>query len=230
MKTLGLIGGTTWVSTQEYYKNLNKEVNRLLGGHHSAKLILFNLDFHEVVELQDKKDFKGLEKMLVNAATILQKAGVDGLMLCANTMHKYAPAIQAQTGLPLVHIADEVAAEMRKSGHRTAGLLGTKTTMEEPFYKDRLLENGITAIVPDEPDRQFINKAIFEELARDIFLDETRQGILRIMHNLASRGAEGIILGCTEIPLIINSGHTDIPMYDTLMIHARAGARFLAQP
>jgi aspartate racemase len=229
MKTLGLIGGTTWVSTQDYYKHINKEVNRLLGGHNAAKLILYNLNFHEVVKLQDSKDFDGLKKLLTDAGSILQKAGVDGIMLCANTMHKYADAVTGITGLPLVHIADETAAEINKSGFKTAGLLGTKTTMEEPFYKERLKKHGITAIVPDEKDQVFLHRAIFDELGKDIFKDETRQEILRIMTGLYQRGAEGIILGCTEIPLIIKPEHTSIPLFDTLLIHARAGARFIAE-
>ena len=227
MKTLGLIGGTTWVSTLDYYRHINKEVNNLLSGHNSAKLVLYSFNFQELVSLQDKNDYEGFKGLLLNAAKALSHGGIDGIMLCANTLHKYADAVEEAAGIPLIHIADETASEIKKSGFKTVGLLGTKTTMGEAFYKDKLRDHGITAIVPGEREQEYIHRAIFDELGKDIFKDDTRQELLRIMQDLQKRGAEGIILGCTEIPLIIKPEHTSIPMFDTLVIHAGAGARFV---
>lgn len=222
-----MIGGTTWVSTADYYKLINKEVNRLSGGQHSARLILNSLDFQEIVDFQEKKNFDGIKALLVAASTSLLSAGVAGIMLCANTMHKYAEFVIEATGLPLVHIVDATAAEIADRGYTTVGLLGTNTTMQEPFYRERLQQHGITAIVPGEADRDRMHRIIFDELANDIFMDNTRQKILRMMEDLHHQGAQGIILGCTEIPLIIRQEHTSIPVFDTLLIHANAGARFI---
>jgi aspartate racemase len=229
MKTLGLIGGTTWVSTSDYYKIINKEVNRRMGGHHSAKLILYSIDFEQVVKYQKAGNFHGIERILTGAAKTLASAGIDAIILCANTMHKYAAAVEEAAGLPLVHIADETASEIHRAGFSTVGLLGTKTTMSEPFYKERLKSHGIDVLVPDDTDQEYINRVIFDELAKDVFRDETKEEILRIMNTLHQRGARGIILGCTEIPLIIRPGHTDITLFDTLQIHALAAARFVAE-
>jgi aspartate racemase len=228
MKVLGLIGGTTWVSTQEYYAHINKEVNRLMGGYHSAKLILYSLDFHELHAFQDNRDFESIRVMLSEMARALAAAGAEGLLLCANTMHKYADAVHQASGLPIIHIADVTAEEITKAGFETVGLLGTNTTMNEPFYKEKLKSHGITAIVPEEADRNFMNDAIFNELAKDIIRDQTRQEILRIMKSLTQKGARGVILGCTEIPLIVKPEHTTIPLFDTLLIHSRAAARYIA--
>jgi aspartate racemase len=165
--------------------------------------------------------------MLSDMARGLAAAGAEGLLLCANTIHKYADAIHEASGLPIIHIADVTAEEITKAGFDKVGLLGTRTTMNEPFYKEKLRSHGITAIVPDEDDRNFLNDIIFNELAKDIFRDETRQEILRIMKSLAEMGAQGIILGCTEIPLIIKPEHTTIPLFDTLLIHSKAAASFI---
>lgn len=227
MKTLGMIGGTTWVSTQDYYKHINKEVNRMLGGTHAARLLLYSLNFGELHALQDRQDTKAIEEMITGIAKRLAAAGVDGLMLCANTMHKYADAVQEATGLPLVHIADETAKAINEAGFSTVGLLGTRTTMSERFYKDRLKQYGIETLVPGDQGQLFLNHAIFSELAKDEFREETRQEILRIMGELNKQGAQGIILGCTEIPLIIKPEHSELPMFDTLLIHAKAGARYI---
>jgi aspartate racemase len=229
MKTLGLVGGTTWVSTNDYYKLINKEVNKRLGGHHSARLVLYSINFHEAVAFQERKDFEGMRKLLVDAAISVKAAGVDGIMLCANTLHKYADAVLNATGLPMVHIAEETAYEIVRHGYNTVGLLGTKPTMSESFYKDRLNKHGINALVPKEGDQDFIHRIIFDELGKDIFRDETRGELLRIMGDLHLQGAQGIILGCTEIPLIIKPEHTNLPLFDTLMIHARAAARFIME-
>jgi aspartate racemase len=227
MKTLGLIGGTTWVSTTDYYRLINKEINQKLGGHHSARLILCSINFHDVVALQDNNDFHGVEGLLKDAATSLASAGAEGIMICANTLHKYADAVIKASGLPLIHIADETAMEIRKAGYRRVGLLGTKPTMNEPFYREKLATYGIDALVPGNDDQWFIHRAIFDELGKDIFRNETRIKLLRIMNDLGQQGAEAIILGCTEIPLIIKPEHTELPLFDTLQIHARAAARFI---
>lgn len=228
MKTLGLIGGTTWLSTQEYYAHINKEVNRLLGGYHSARMLLYSMDFHEIYTRQHRGDFEGISRMLCGIARSLKESGAEGLLLCANTMHKYAEQVLEASGLPLIHIADETAKEIIRMGFRTAGLLGTATTMNEPFYAAKLAAHGITALVPGEEERKFMNDVIFNELARDIFKESTRKAILGIMESLVAQGAQGIILGCTEIPLIIRPEHTTIPLFDTLQIHAGAAARFIA--
>jgi aspartate racemase len=228
MKTLGLIGGTTWVSTREYYACINREVNRLKGGYHSAKIILYSMDFQEIYTMQHSGDFEGIQVMLAGIAKGLASEGAQGLLLCANTMHKYADAVQEACGLPLIHIADVTAMEIRTAGYDTVGLLGTNTTMNEPFYRKKLQSYGIKALVPDEAGRNYINDAIFNELGKDIFKDSTRQEILQIMNKLVAGGAQGIILGCTEIPLIIKPQHTAIPLFDTLEIHSRAAARFIA--
>ena len=229
MKTLGMIGGTTWVSTLDYYRNINTEVNRILGGLHSAKLVLYSINFQEAKDFVDKKDFTSMKNLLLEGVKKLVDTGVDGIMLCANTMHKYAEEVKSFTGLPLIHIADVTAAEINMQGLRTVGLLGTRITMEEPFYKDNLKGHGITTIVPETADQIYVNRVIFDELAKDIFTDKTRKRLLNIMERLHSMGAEGIILGCTEIPLIIKPGHTSLPMFDTLYLHSKAGARFIAE-
>ena len=229
MKTLGMIGGTTWVSTQDYYRYINSEVNRMLGGLNSAKLVLYSINFQEAKDYVDKKDYESMKILLMNGVRKLVAAGVDGIMLCANTMHKYAKEAKEVSGLPLIHIADVTAVEINKQGLKTVGLLGTKITMEEPFYKDNLKSHGITAIVPEVTDQAYVNRIIFDELGKDVFREETRQKLLSIMEELHSRGAKGIILGCTEIPLIIKPEHTSLPLFDTLYLHARAAAKFIAE-
>jgi aspartate racemase len=229
MKTLGLIGGTTWVSTTDYYRLINKEVNQKLGGHHSARLILYSINFQDAVTFQENKDFDGMKRLLTDAGKSLTEAGADGILLCANTIHKYADDVKKVTGLPLIHIADETGKAIVNEGFNSVGLLGTRPTMSEPFYRERLAGHGISTLVPSEKDQWFIHRAIFDELGKDIFLDETRQELLRIMNDLSKQGAEAIILGCTEIPLIIKPGHTDLPMFDTLQIHAKAAAGFILE-
>lgn len=227
MKQLGLIGGTTWVSTIDYYRVLNEEVNKVLGGNHSAPLLLYSVEFGEVIEFSKSGDFALVHRILTDAAEVLYKAGVDGIMLCANTIHKYADNIMEEVPLPLIHVVDETAVKIKEKGFHKVGLLGTMMTMKEDFYTNMLGKEGIECIIPDEQDMQFINHAIFEELGHDIFKDETRQRLLKIMNGLSNQGAEGIILGCTEIPLIIKPEHTDLPLFDTLRIHAEAGAKFI---
>jgi len=227
MKTLGMIGGTTWVSTADYYRILNEEVNKAMGGNYSAPLLLYSVNFQEALDLIRAGDSDGMFNMLLKAAKTLQNGGVDGLLLGANTIHKFAERIQAEVPLPIIHIADETAEKINEKGLSKVGLLGTMPTMRETFYKDRLLKHGIEAVTPDPDDMVFLHHIIFSELGLDIFKDSTRDRILKMMDSLYNRGAEAMILGCTEIPLIIKTEHTSIPLFDTLRIHAEAGARFI---
>lgn len=227
MKTLGLIGGTSWVSTADYYKILNQEVNKSLGGYNSARVVLYSINFNNLIEKQQNKDFKAVEDLLSSAALSLKNAGADALMLGANTIHRYAEAIEARVGLPIIHIAKETAREIHSQGVKKAGLLGTMATMTLDFYKDILAENDISAMVPARRDQGLIHRAIFNELAQEIFSSETKEKLIGICNNLVQEGATGIILGCTELPLIIKESDLDVPVFDTLKIHALAGARFI---
>lgn len=227
MKTLGLIGGTSWVSTVDYYKIINQEVNRELGGNSSAKLVLYSIDFSEFLGMVKDKDNDGIEELFSSAGNSLKEAGADALMMCANTIHRYADVVLARTGLPLIHIARETADAILLKNIGTVGLLGTLPTMTESFYRDVLSEKGIEAIIPEKDDRLFIHRAIFKELSVEIFKDETRSRLLEICNDLFRKGADGIILGCTELPLIITQDDLSMPVFDTLRIHAEAGARFL---
>lgn len=226
---MGLIGGTTWVSTLEYYRTINQEVNKIAGKNHSAKLLLYSFDFQEVITNKKRGDEKAQSVLFVNAAKTLKAAGADGLMLCANTTHKYAPAIGEETGLPLIHIARETARVIREEQIDRVALLGTLPTMEDRFYKDILEENGIDALVPGKEDREWLDRIIFEELAREEFGEKTRSRILDIIQELEKKGARGAILGCTELPLIITGSDTGLPLFNTLRIHAEAAARFITQ-
>lgn len=229
MKTLGLVGGTGWVSTIEYYRIVNEEVNRRLGGHEAARCILYSLNFGDVMRgrEQDPQEQGAVRDLVIDAARRLEKAGVDGLMLCANTMHWFADAVEREVRLPLVHIADATGKQALAQGLGCVGLLGTRPTMERDFWRRRLDVLGIELIIPDEPDRSYVDRAIYEELVRDRFLPETRMEFLAVMHRLRLRGAQGIVLGCTEIPLLLKPGDTDMPLLDTLRLHASAGVAFM---
>ncbi len=227
MKTLGLIGGTSWVSTLDYYKIINQEVNKELGDNNSGKIILYSINFNDLVENQKKKDFGAIENILADAGMSLRNAGVDKLMLCANTIHRYARAVSDRSGLDFVHIAHETAKVIKSKKVKKAGLLGTLPTMTESFYKDVLSSNGIDSLIPGEDDMKFIHRVIFKELSREIFKKETKERLLDICSDLVSRGSGGIILGCTELPLIIKQDDLKVPAFDTLRIHAEAGARYL---
>ena len=226
MKTLGLVGGTTWLSTIDYYRYINQGINKVLGGHEFARCILYSLNFGDIKSLNDKGDVDGIYDIMEEAVSKVIQAGAEGLVLCANTMHRYADRIQEKFGVPLIHIAEATASEINKSGLSTIGLLGTKYTMEEDFYKSVLEREGINSIIPDNDDREYINDVIFDELSRDIFREESKRGYLNIMDKLRKQGAEGIVLGCTEIPLIIKDDDFDLPLFDTTAIHARAAVEF----
>lgn len=225
MKTIGLIGGMSWESTIPYYRLINETIKLRLGGLHSAKVVLYSVDFHEIERLQHAGDWEAAGVMLAEAARALEAAGADFLVLCTNTMHKVADSIEAAVAIPLFHIADPTAAEIRQAGHATVGLLGTRFTMEQAFYRDRLSErHGLGVVVPDAEDREIVHRIIYEELCLGIVKPESRAAYRRIMGKLAAQGAEAIILGCTEISLLVDQQDAEVPLFDTTAIHARMAA------
>ncbi len=226
MKTIGLIGGTGWISTVEYYRIINETINHQLGGLHFARCILFSLDYGEVDALNQKDDMQGIFKLLAEASAILIKAGVDFLVLCANTMHLFADELEKTIDIPLIHIAEATAKHIKKQGITKTGLLGTKYTMEQDFYKKRLKTNGIDVLIPEEADREFIHSTIMNELLKSNFKKETKRKYIEIINNLKESGADGIVLGCTEIPLLINQDDIDVPLFNTLKIHAVEAAYY----
>ncbi|QIL43976.1 aspartate/glutamate racemase family protein [Acidovorax sp. HDW3] len=226
MKIIGLIGGMSWESTIPYYRQINEIVKERLGGLHSAKLILYSVDFDEIERLQHCGNWEAAGAVLAGAARALEAAGASFLVLCTNTMHKVTPHIEAAVTIPLLHIADPTATEIKRAGYSTIGLLGTRFTMEQPFYRDRLsTTHNLRVIVPEQNDREIIHRIIYEELCLGIIKSESRNEYQRIIKILASKGAEAIILGCTEISLLINQQDTVIPLFDTTAIHAKAAAQ-----
>jgi len=226
MKTIGLIGGTGWVSSVEYYRLINEGVNEKLGGQEFAKCILYSINYGDVVRMQ-QTDVKQVMSMLQDIAQKLVASGAEGLVLCANTLHKYYNQVVENVSVPVLHIAEATAKEIRKTGFSKIGLLGTQITMEGSFYSDVLKRHSIETLVPEKDDRIFINEKITSELFKSVFKEETRQRFLRIMQQLSNRGAQGIVLGCTEIPLLIKQEHTVLPLFDTLKIHADAIVNFM---
>ena len=226
MKTLGLIGGLSWYSTSVYYKLINQLTNERLGGSHSAKLILYSVDFNDFKILQEKGDWKNIEIMLVDIAMRLERAGADCIVMCTNTPHLVADGIRQKIEIPLLHIAEETAKEIVRQKNKTVGLLGTKFTMENSFFIDRLSKFSITAITPDDADRDFIHASIFNELTKGIFKEETKAKYSEIIQKLEQKGAEGIIFGCTEISLLVQKQDCCLPIFDTTEIHARAAVAF----
>jgi aspartate racemase len=226
LKTIGLVGGTGWVSTVEYYKIINEEVNKRLGGMEAAKCILYSLNYGEVDSLNKENDTEGIFSLISNAADKLLAAGVDCILLCANTMHQYAPKLEKKINVPLIHIAQATGKAIKSRGFSKVGLLGTRQTMEMDFYKSKLKEENIDVITPEKDDRDFIQNTISNELLKNIFWDESRERFIRIMEQLRSNGAEGIILGCTEIPLLIQQKHSALPLFNTLEIHSLAAVDF----
>lgn len=226
MKTLGLIGGTSWISTVDYYRYINQLINERVGGVDAARLILYSVNFGELAKLVAANDWDTVARFLSDIAVKLETAGADCIVLCANTTHIAAETIQENVNIPLLHIVDAVAAEIERQGISKVGLLGTKFTMEKDFFKERMAGFGIDTIVPDEAGRQFVHDSIFQELGKDIFRDETRQRYLAIMDDLKNSGASGVILGCTEIPMLIKQSDCDIPVFDTTFIHAEYAVDF----
>jgi aspartate racemase len=225
VKIIGLIGGMSWESTVPYYRHINETVKERLGGLHSAKIILYSVDFHEIERLQHAGEWQAAGALLATAARSLETAGADFLVLCTNTMHKVAPVIEAAVTIPLLHIADPTAVEIKNSGHATVGLLGTRFTMEQDFYRDRLSErHGLRVIIPDPEDRETVHRIIYEELCLGVVTADSRGAYRSIMAKLTSRGAQAIILGCTEIALLVDRQDSEVPLFDTTGIHARAAA------
>jgi aspartate racemase len=227
MKTLGLIGGTGWVSSLEYYKLINEGVNKALGGLEAARLILYSINYADIDRLNQLKDLTGVYEIVRNAAEQLTRCNIDGLMLCANTTHVFADKIIEEFQLPLVHIGEATALKVQENGCQKVAVLGTKFTMEMDFYRSKLADRGIEMIIPEKEDRRFIHLAINKELLLNQFLPETKTRFLRIIRELISNGVQGIVLGCTEIPLLIHQEDVDVPVFDTLKIHAEAGVEFM---
>jgi len=223
MKTIGLIGGMSWESTLPYYRQINEEVRARLGGLHSAKLILYSVDFHEVERLQQAADWDAAGALLARSAVALQAAGADFLLLCTNTMHRVAGEIEAAVTIPLLHIADATAAAVADAGYATVGLLGTRFTMEEAFYRDRLQQvHGLQVVVPAAAARAAVHRIIYDELCRGIIRRESRELYRQAIDELAAQGAQAIILGCTEIALLVDADDSPLPLFDTAAIHAQA--------
>lgn len=224
MKTIGLIGGMSWESTVPYYRIINEEVKRRLGGLHSAKIILYSVEFDEIEKCQSSGDWQRSGDILGAAAQKLEAAGADFILICTNTMHKVAPQIASMIHVPIIHIADATADELERCRIQTVGLLGTKYTMTQEFYKQKLIDRGIDVLIPDEPDIEVVNSIIFHELCVGKIRDKSRRQFQTVIDTLKDKGAEGVILGCTEIGLLIQQTHSPLPVFDTTLIHAKQAA------
>ena len=227
MKTIGLLGGMSWESTASYYQTINRVVGERLGGLHSAKILLYSVDFHDVNQLQHAGRWVESGELLSNAARALQSAGSEFLVLCTNTMHRIAPQIEASVSIPLLHIADAAAESISSAGLTRVGLLGTRFTMEQEFYRGRLEErHGLKVMVPPEPDRESVHRIIFEELCRGQIQEASRSEYRRVVSGLVARGCEGVVLGCTEIGLLLRPSDAPVPLFDTAEIHAEKAALY----
>ena len=229
MKTIGLIGGTTWHSTVDYYRCINEEVNRRLGNDASAKILLYSVDFGEIAPLTKKQDWDSIAVIVSDAAKKLEAAGADCLLLCANTMHLIAEKVQACISIPLIHIADVTVKAIKASKLSSVLLLGTKYTMRSTFYYERLQQNGIKLFIPGENDLELINSSIFNELGKGIISSQTKAEYLRIIDEFTRRGAAGVVLGCTEIPLLLKPADCNLPLFDTTQLHSIAAGDFALQ-
>ena len=224
LKTIGLIGGMSWESTVTYYKIINETIKEKLGGLHSAKCILYSVDFQEIEECQANSNWEKSGEILGEAANNLEKAGADFIVICTNTMHKVVNQIKEKISIPILHIAEMTAEKILEKGLKNIALLGTKYTMEQDFYKSKLIEKGINVIIPDKNDIEIINEVIYDELCLGTINSDSKKKFLEIVDKLRNKGAEGIILGCTEIGLLIKNEDTDVPLFDTAIIHAEQAA------
>lgn len=224
MKTIGLIGGMSWESTAEYYRILNTTVREVLGGLHSARCILYSLDFADLEALQAKGDWAGAARMVTRAAQSLHKAGADLLLICANTMHRVAPEVQRAVPLPLLHIADVAGQAVIEQGLSRILLLGTKYTMEQDFYTRRLQERGVSVLLPEAADREELHRIIYEELCVGKVLPSSKATLLSLVGRMADRGARGVLLGCTELGMLLRQADLSLPVFDTTYLHARQAA------
>jgi aspartate racemase len=223
MKTIGLIGGMSWESTLPYYRQINELTRQRLGGLHSARIVLYSVDFHDIERLQRSGDWDAAGALLADAARAVQAAGADFVVVCTNTMHKVAADIEAAVSIPLLHIADPTAAAIKDVGHTVVGLIATRFTMDDPFYRDRLRErHGLRVIVPDAADRDLVHRVVYEELCLGKVLPASRVEYRRIMAALVAQGAQSIILGCTEISLLVDASDATVPLFDTTALHAAA--------
>ena len=222
MKTIGLIGGMSWESSAEYYRIINQTTKEQLGGLHSAPIVMYSVEFNEIVRLQHEGKWDELTAIMVDAAKRLERAGADLVLICTNTMHKMASEVEHATSLPLLHIADATATRIKEKRLKRVALLGTRFTMEQDFYKGRLAEkHGLEVIVPSAEEMEIVHRIIYNELCQGTILDSSRKEYLRIINNLVSQGAEGVILGCTEIPLLVKQADVAVPIFDTTTIHAQ---------
>ena len=226
MKILGLIGGTSWVSTIDYYRLINHGVNEKLGDLNFAECIIHSFNYADIKRNNDANDWGSTLEMMTSAGQNLKNSGAKAIVLCANTMHKIADQLEQNIQLPVIHIATATANAIKDAGFKKVGLLGTKFTMEQAFFRDKLTERGIEIVIPDDAERDFIHYTIFEELGRSILKPETKSFYLNVMHKLKEQGTEGIIMGCTEIPLLISPDDIDMPLFDTTQIHSKAAVEF----
>ncbi len=230
MKSIGLIGGMSWESTVEYYRLINQETKTRLGGLHSARILMESLDFAEIAEMQYAGRWDEMGKILAGSARRLEGAGADLVLICTNTMHKLADQVQAAVSISLLHIVDPVATAMKAAGMKRVGLLGTNFTMSDSFFRDRLAERfGLEAVVPGDADKQVVHRVIYEELCLGQAEERSRAAYRSIMERLVANGAEGIILGCTEIGLLVGPGDASVPLFDTTVLHARAAVDMALQ-
>ncbi|MCK5820759.1 MAG: aspartate/glutamate racemase family protein [Bacteroidales bacterium] len=227
MKTIGMIGGMSWESSLEYYRILNEQIKEKLGGLHSAQCLMYSVDFGPIAQLQHDNNWEELTRVMVEAGQKLEKGGADFIIICTNTMHKMAEEVGAGVSIPLIHIADATAEEIKKLGLKTVALLGTRFTMEQNFYKGRLAEkHGLKVLIPDDTDMDIIHRIIYKELCLGTILEDSKSEYLRIIEKLIDQGAEGIILGCTEIPLLVKQEDVSVPILDTTQLHAEAAVEF----
>jgi len=230
MKAIGLLGGMSWESTATYYRRVNELVKARLGGLHSAKIVLVSVDFHEVEGPMQEGDWDRVGASLALAARQVRAGGAQCLLLCTNTMHRVAPAIEAAIDIPFLHIAEPTARALKQAGHTRIGLLGTRATMEQAFYRDYLSSRGIEPLVPPPKDRDLVHRVIFEELCLGIVTEASRAEFRRVMADLAARGAQAIVLGCTEISLLVGAADSALPLFDTTELHARAAVDWALRP
>lgn len=231
MKTIGLIGGMSWESTVGYYREINEGIKRRLGGLHSARIVLYSVDFDPIEKLQHEGDWDSTGDMLADAARSVEKGGADFLLICTNTMHKVSDQVERAVEIPLLHIADATADVLVEAGVKKVGLLGTAFTMEQDFYKGRLAgKYGLDVVVPDAPDRKLVHDIIYQELCLGIFKESSKQEYIRIVDKLTEMGAEGVILGCTEIGMLISQKDTTATLYDTTKIHAAQAVEWAVAP
>ncbi len=226
MRTIGLIGGMSWESSLEYYRLINQDIKQRLGGFHSARCLMYSVDFAEVEQMQSSGAWDDATALMIDAAQRLERGGADCIVICTNTMHLMAPQIEAVVPLPLLHIADTTAQAICRQGHHKVALLGTGFTMSQPFYRQRLESHGLQVSIPQEAEREKIHRVIYDELVKGILREESREAYIEMIERMAGEGAQAVILGCTEIGLLISPGDVSIPSFDTTRLHAQAAVDF----